>query len=171
MNINERFKHIRKTLKLTQSEFGDKISLKQSTITQIEHGKSIVTDRTISLLCKAFNVNETWLRDGGSDDQMFIEISDTQLIDLANEYGLDELSKSFLLVYFKMDGKKRETLLEILSEMITEMKNSPQKEKAPPPYKWEDFDVDEETERYRQKLLEEKRQREESSTLPEQRNA
>lgn len=171
MNINERFKRIRKTLKITQSEFGDKIGLKQSTITQIEHGKSIVTDRTISSLRQAFNVNEKWLRDGGDDDQMFIEISDTQLMDIANEYGLDELSKSFLLVYFKMDAKKRKNLLETLTEMILEMKSSTQKEKVPPPYKWEDFDVDEETERYRQKLLEEKRQREASSALPEQRNA
>lgn len=64
MSINERVKELRKFLKLTQNELGDKIGITGSTISDIERGKLPPTDRNISMICEKFNVREVWLREG-----------------------------------------------------------------------------------------------------------
>ena len=60
MAISERIKELRKHLNLTQTEFGDKIGLKQNTVGQMESGSRSVTERTIILICEKFNVNKVW---------------------------------------------------------------------------------------------------------------
>ena len=39
MNEGERLKYLRKTLKMTQKDFGEKIGLKANTVSDIENGK------------------------------------------------------------------------------------------------------------------------------------
>ncbi len=63
MNIAERVKQIRKEAGLTQQQFADRLGLKQNSIAQIEGGRN-TSDQTIRTICKEFNVNEAWLRDG-----------------------------------------------------------------------------------------------------------
>ena len=60
----ERLKHLRKTLKLTQKDFGKKIGLSGATISDIEKGKANLTDRNIALICEKHKANEEWLRNG-----------------------------------------------------------------------------------------------------------
>lgn len=62
--MNERLKKLRKTLELTQQKFADRIGVKQNTIAQYEMGRNIPIDSVISLICREFNVNESWLREG-----------------------------------------------------------------------------------------------------------
>jgi transcriptional regulator with XRE-family HTH domain len=59
-----RLKLIRKNLGLTQAEFATKIGITQSSYSDIESGKSALTDRNIMLVCLALGVSETWLRTG-----------------------------------------------------------------------------------------------------------
>lgn len=68
--MNTRIKELRKTLNLTQTEFGQLIGLKSS-MSEIESGKAPITERTIISICAKFNVNENWLRTGNGE--MFIE--------------------------------------------------------------------------------------------------
>lgn len=63
MNIAERVKQIRKEAGLTQQQFADRLGLKRNSIAQIEGGRN-TSDQTIRAICKEFNVNEAWLRDG-----------------------------------------------------------------------------------------------------------
>lgn len=121
MTINERFKRVRKALKLTQTEFGEAIGLKQSAVGNIEQGRNAVTDRTISLLCKSYNVDETWLRDGGDDDDMFSNYAEASIISFANEYNLDSLSQTILSTYVGMHHKKREAVNLFLREISLEV--------------------------------------------------
>lgn len=67
--MNNRIKEIRKALNLHQKDFGAKIGLKSNSISDIENGKCIVTERTILNVCSQFNVNENWLRTG--EGEMF----------------------------------------------------------------------------------------------------
>lgn len=62
--MNSRIRELRKTLKLTQKEFGATIGLKPSTINDIEHSRCKVNDRLFIALCSKFNVNEEWLKTG-----------------------------------------------------------------------------------------------------------
>ncbi len=62
--MNKRLRELRKTLKLTQQQFGAKIGLTNTSIGNLENGVFNLTDRNISLICSTFNCNEDWLRFG-----------------------------------------------------------------------------------------------------------
>ena len=62
--INKRFKQVRTDLGLTQEEFGNRIGLSKSGISNIEHGTRKVTSKHIKLICSIFSVDELWLTTG-----------------------------------------------------------------------------------------------------------
>lgn len=73
MEQGERIKTIRKSLKLTMEQFGKRIGVTKSTISNIENGNRNATDHMIKSICREFNVNEDWLRtEAGGDENMFI---------------------------------------------------------------------------------------------------
>ena len=72
--MNERLRKLRKALNMSQTAFGKRVGLKQSTITGYETGNRIPLDSVILLICKEFNVNEEWLRSGKGD--MFLPIEE-----------------------------------------------------------------------------------------------
>lgn len=68
--MKERIKTLRKALNLTQKEFGERIGVKPNTIGTYEIGRNEPIDAVVSLICREFDVNETWLRTG--EGEMFI---------------------------------------------------------------------------------------------------
>lgn len=62
--LNERIKQLRKKLDLTQQQFAEKIGVKRNTVATYEMGRSEPSDSGIALICREFNVNEDWLRNG-----------------------------------------------------------------------------------------------------------
>lgn len=71
--MNERIKLIRKKKKLSQEEFGKRLSVTKTSISKIEAGINNPSDQTIKLICSEFNVNEDWLRTGfGGEENMFV---------------------------------------------------------------------------------------------------
>lgn len=76
--MNERIKSIRKTLKMTQSEFGSHIGIKGNTITNYETGLRNPSDAIIRSICREFNVNEEWLRNGIGE--MFVPFTRSERI-------------------------------------------------------------------------------------------
>lgn len=62
--METRIKELRKELGLTQQEFSDRIGVKRNTIAQYESGRNAPIDAVITLICREFNVNEEWLRNG-----------------------------------------------------------------------------------------------------------
>lgn len=69
--MNERLKKLRKALDLTQQEFGDRIGIKRNTLANYEIGRNEPIDAVINLICREFNVSETWLRTG--EGEMFVK--------------------------------------------------------------------------------------------------
>lgn len=63
-DIGNRVKELRLSLGLTQEEFGEKIGLKKSGISNIENGTRNLSIRNIKLISKTFNVSELWLNSG-----------------------------------------------------------------------------------------------------------
>ena len=53
-----------KESKLNQTEFANKISISQQYLSQICNGKKNPSDRTISDICRIFDIQEDWLRYG-----------------------------------------------------------------------------------------------------------
>lgn len=71
--MHERIKELRKHLGLTQAEFGDKISMRQTGVAWLESGERKITDRVITTICAVFGVDEIWLRTG--EGEMFRKLS------------------------------------------------------------------------------------------------
>ncbi|MBD5482228.1 MAG: helix-turn-helix transcriptional regulator [Lachnospiraceae bacterium] len=69
--MKDRIKKLRKELDLTQQEFADRIGVKRGGIANYEIGRNEPADSVISLICREFNVNKNWLREGVGD--IFIE--------------------------------------------------------------------------------------------------
>ena len=70
--MNGRIKELRKSLKLNQTDFGDRIGVKQATIAGYENGSRQPIDAVITAICREFGVNEEWLRTGSGE--MFREV-------------------------------------------------------------------------------------------------
>ncbi len=72
--MNERIRQLRKDLNLTQTEFGNRLGIKQTTVAGYETGGRAPIDAVVSLICREFNVNEEWLRTGkGGDDNKYVK--------------------------------------------------------------------------------------------------
>lgn len=69
--MNERLKRIRKHFDLTQQSFADRLGIQRNTVAMYEMGRTHPSDAIILSICREFNVNEDWLRNGAGD--MFLE--------------------------------------------------------------------------------------------------
>ena len=100
-SIKDRVKAIRKELKLSQMEFGKRIYISQSLLTEIEAGNRKVNNRVIQLIVSQYNVNKEWLLTGKG--AMFItpppNIKKERLLAVFNE--LDDMLQDYLLLQSK----------------------------------------------------------------------
>ena len=62
--MNERIKEIRKSVGLSQKEFGVRIGVSDTAISKIEHGERNPSKQTIKLICKEFKINQNWFKSG-----------------------------------------------------------------------------------------------------------
>lgn len=76
--MNKRIKELRKHLGFTLDQFGEHVGLKKSTLSNIENGKNNITEQTFISICREFNVNPEWLRNGTGD--MFLELDEDGII-------------------------------------------------------------------------------------------
>ena len=109
----ERLKMLRKTLKLSQNQFSQKINFGQSSYANIENGTRNLTDRTIQLICNEFGVNEKWLRTG--EGEMFNQKSNNLLDEIVKEYDLNTpLQKRAMELFLKSAPAQRQATLEAI---------------------------------------------------------
>lgn len=120
--MNERIRKIRNALNLTQQEFADKIKVKRNTVATYEMGRSIPSDSAIALICKEFNVNEEWLRNGIG--QMFKSRTKEQEIGafVTETMALkdDNFQKKFVSALTRLTVKDWENLAEIAKKLLDE---------------------------------------------------
>lgn len=120
--MNNRIKKLRKQLELTQQEFADRLSVKRGAIANYEVGRNEPTDSVVSLICREFNVNEEWLRNGTGE--MFIEIDEEdQLMEWAGRV-LGDRSGSFKKKFVKMLMSLSEDEWEFLERKARELVGS-----------------------------------------------
>lgn len=113
--MQERIKELRKKLNLTQTKFAERLGVKGNTISQYESGRNEPIDAVISLICREFNVNETWLRTG--EGPMFAEITEDQ--ELAQIFSAiavsdDALIKRIIRAYWKLNDNEKESVRKLI---------------------------------------------------------
>ena len=62
--ISDRIKAVRQAAHMTQKDFGAAIGITQNMVSQIEKANRMPSERTKMLVCKVFEVAETWLETG-----------------------------------------------------------------------------------------------------------
>lgn len=118
--MNSRIKLLReKLLKISQADFAKILNLKRNSISLIEVGKRNPSDRTISDICKNFNVSESWLRNGTGD--VFIKTPSSTMEKLRQEFHLDEFAYSFVYEYLKLTTEKRNAVQEFFYNVLSGM--------------------------------------------------
>lgn len=113
--MDKRLKKLRKELDLTQSAFADRIGMKQNTIATYEMGRSIPSDQAIRSICREFDVNEEWLRNGTGE--MFKPSPSSALDALAAEYSLDHGSYIAIEKFLKLSPELREGMISYFKEV------------------------------------------------------
>ena len=115
--MNNRLKELRKNLNLTQQDFADKIGVKRNTITNYEVGLRVPSNSVIHLICKEFNVNEEWLRNGKGE--MFNATDDDELAYLVGQLcgSYDEFKKEFVKTLCKLSDKQWKVFKEFIDEV------------------------------------------------------
>lgn len=120
--MNERLKYLRKTLDVTQQEFADRIGIKRNSYANYETGRNTPIDAIILSICREFNVNEEWLRNGTGD--MFLPVDRHAEIAKLTRQLLDEESDSFknrlISVLANLTEEQWEVLADIAEKLTKE---------------------------------------------------
>ena len=117
--MEKRMRDLRKALGLTLNEFGSKIGLRGSTVSEMERGNSAVTERTVSMILAAFpRVSETWLRTG--EGEMFRQ-EDSTMTELISRLDLPDITNTLLDVYEELPEEARAIVLEYAHKVITDL--------------------------------------------------
>ena len=118
--MNERVKQLRKALDLTMEKFGEKIGVKKSAISLIESGRNSLTEQMIKAICREFDVDEEWLRNGTGS--MFIERTRDEeiakFIGTIQSVDDDSFMKKFISMLAKLDESEWK-LLEKMAIKLT----------------------------------------------------
>ena len=124
ISLNSRLKTARVALNLTQTQFGKKLGVAAAAISKIEKGVNALTDQMILAICRAYPINEVWLRTGTGS--MFAEKNADIIEQLAQEYDLDELDKRILEAFLKLPAARR----AIATDFVVSLTNSLESENA-----------------------------------------
>lgn len=124
--MDERIKELRKALGFTQQEFSERIGVKRNTVAQYEMGRNPPTDTVITLICRAFNVSENWLRTG--EGAMFQPKSrNEELFEFAAKVAEGDpksIQAQLLAVMARLTDKQWEVLAQVAREFVEETKKA-----------------------------------------------
>lgn len=127
--MNERIRLLRKELGLNQSDFGNKIGVKQGTVAGYESGARTPLDAVVSSICREFDVNEEWLRTG--EGEMFEQMTEQQkllkytgMLLKDKDSAIVNAIQSFIITYEQLDDTSKATLEKIAQQFIDNLKKS-----------------------------------------------
>lgn len=119
LELHERIRFLRKdTLKMSQTEFGQKLAVSRSVINNLESNVLARPDQKLSLLklmCKEFNVSEDWLLNGKGE--MFVN-DETEYSTLIEQTlsGENEFAKNIFKTFSLFDEKDWEALQHMVEK-------------------------------------------------------
>lgn len=117
--MKERLKQLRKVLGLNQKAFGEPLHLSGNGISNYEQGARPLTDRTIADICRVYNVNEEWLREGNGEMFAAGDSVDSELSRLVAELinSDDYWLKNCIVKFLKLSPQSKETLKTFINDL------------------------------------------------------
>lgn len=115
--MNSRVKNLRKNiLKMSMEAFGDKIGLSKAAISSFEAGKNGMSDMAVLAICREYDVNEEWLRDGTGE--IFREPDEFSLDEVLSNAEISKAEARIIKAYFQLPKETREKILEWLRNAV-----------------------------------------------------
>lgn len=125
MSINDRIKQLRKTLRLSQTDFGKNLGVSRDVINNLD--RSAVEPKPLILehICSVYNVNPDWLMHGNGE--MFLERdSGDEIAEFLSSLLDDDdtsIRKRFILALSKFDGDDWATVEKFLDNFTQNEKD------------------------------------------------
>ena len=107
MGIGERLKYIRKSEGLTQAEFGGKIGVSESAISNYESEKRPLSDSLIKLVCQTFGYYYEWLSNGVDPPKISTDNKNVTLNSLKEEFALTDFDVKIMEAYLSFSPEER----------------------------------------------------------------
>lgn len=110
--MNERIEQIRKALSLNQNKFAQKLGVTATAVCAWENGRRGISEQIVKAICREFNVDYLWLTEGIGE--MFTNLPETLLDELAIQYNLSDDEKTMVHDFVSLDKEQRQLLLNFL---------------------------------------------------------
>lgn len=154
MKMHERIRELRKSLKLSQTAFGEKLGVSRSVINNIELNALARPEQKLSLIklmCKEFSVNEDWLLFG--NEPVFVEPDTFSLDNFVKQHGATEIDLQIVKTYFELPPEVRTLLIERFRNVLSGPAAVSFAPAAAVPTSVEDMTVEEAEELYKKSVL------------------
>ena len=107
-------------LGMKKVRFAERINIDQSYVTQLTSGKRNPSDRTISDICREFNVREEWLRNGSGE--MFLDFTEDEFAKAAATLSNDSFVRSLIVEYWKLDDDSKKLFQDFIHRLSDNMR-------------------------------------------------
>ena len=118
IGIREQIKTLRKTLNLTQAEFGQKLGVSAGVIANIELDRARINPVLLQHMCDVFAVNKEWLETG--QGEMFKDFNeDVKFEILCSEIAQsdDIMLKNAMRLYWSLSDKKKKAVCDFVKSL------------------------------------------------------
>lgn len=116
MEMCERIRTIRESMKMSRAAFGKEIGVSGDTVNNLERGRIEIKEHYINLICRTFNINYFWLMEEKGD--MLISPPDILLQEAVDKYELDDLEKTIVEEFVKLDKDSRKAIKNYLLKIF-----------------------------------------------------
>ena len=113
--INDRIAWCVKDSKLTKTAFSEKLNVSQAFISQLCSGAKMPSDRTITDICREFNISELWLRTGEGEPHIQRD-EDEEFLEVMEQIHMsdDELIKRIIKAYWFMEDEEKAAIRKLI---------------------------------------------------------
>ena len=118
INTSERIKELRKTLKLSQKEFGEKIGVSIGVVANIELDRAGLNPILLQHICDVFGASRHWIETGEGD--MFDDLGpDAAFERLCTEIAAsdDEFLKRAMRAYWELSDDRKQTVRDFIDQL------------------------------------------------------
>ena len=119
-SIGERIGKLIESLGIKKVRFAERLKIDQSYVTQLTSGKRNPSERTISDICREFNVREEWLRNGSGE--MFFDFTEDEFSKAAAALSNDAFVRSLIVEYWKLDEDSKRLFMDFIHRLSDSMR-------------------------------------------------
>lgn len=103
---------------IKKAEFARRLNLSQPFISELCSGKNNPSDRTISDICREFNISEVWLRTGEGEPHMERD-KDEEFLEIMEKINIsdDDLIKRIIKAYWFLDDDEKAAVKKMIDNL------------------------------------------------------